>query len=59
MELLMKHIYNVVPSKKHPTIFAHQIDNKVDAGWTLGAMINDIYVYNEKLNHPSNFKKEL
>ena len=21
--------YNVVPSKKYPTIFAHQIDNKV------------------------------
>jgi hypothetical protein len=50
MEILLKYVYNVVPSEKQPIIFAHQIDNKVDAGWTLGAMINDIYRYNEKLN---------
>ena len=54
MEILLKYVYNVVPSEKQPIIFAHQIDNKVDAGWTLGAMINDIYRYNEKLNFDEN-----
>ena len=50
MDILLRNLYNVLPSEKHPITFAHRIDNEVDAGWTLGAMVSDIYIRKMKLD---------